>query len=351
MSSATSSWTIPGHRPLSGIVHCDQALFTSARSSTSDGYQLVAASSSIRPEEKAEITKWSPSHGALVSEADDAVGLLAYRLSTGRHAVAVVRPAGPEPTGRGGQRIFTHTVLLEPDQYARCGCNAVRVHAALRKVASDAPPTDLDGWLGPITLPAGKEATLPPILSSATAVDRFMALVKMMMSEQSWISQGAPHPYMMLDWALSCVPPAHRAATSISIGLKTTSSRPATLILLDAHDQAAVRRMPGHCVQRWEATGQAVAASRGFEPWFTLVRRWVIAGRFRDLDALTLRLTDQADPVHLTRLAALCRDMDALETADQETCNRLRENYISFSPTTPLERDLLERIIHRCGTA
>ena len=73
---------------------CDQAIFTSVRSPMGEGYRVIAASKGVKPKEKQEITRNSPSHDALcISLEDDRHdGPLAaafYPLETGRLAVSV----------------------------------------------------------------------------------------------------------------------------------------------------------------------------------------------------------------------------------------------------------------------
>ncbi len=85
----------------SGAVTGDQAVFTSVRSPTGEGYRLVAASAGVRAEEKVEITRRSPSHDNLCGSGAGAVGLSSYLLSSGRHCVGYVCHAGCEHTAGG----------------------------------------------------------------------------------------------------------------------------------------------------------------------------------------------------------------------------------------------------------
>ena len=71
-----------------GKVRCEQAIFTSVRSATGQGYQLIASSAGICAEEKVEITKRSASHESICAVGADPVGLMSYRLSTGRHWIS-----------------------------------------------------------------------------------------------------------------------------------------------------------------------------------------------------------------------------------------------------------------------
>ncbi len=94
------------------FVLVDQAIFTSLPSSTGEGYRITAATSGVTAEERRELTRRSPSHESLIDEGEGVCGLLSLPLESGRVAVGVVRFAGREHTGRGGQRVHTHFAIL-----------------------------------------------------------------------------------------------------------------------------------------------------------------------------------------------------------------------------------------------
>ncbi|HSW46600.1 MAG TPA: hypothetical protein VLM89_13630, partial [Phycisphaerae bacterium] len=107
-------------------------MFTSIRSPMGQGYRLIAASGRVKPEEKVDILRCSPSHASLCDESPDALGLLCYPLKTGRYCIGCCLHAGVEHTARGGLRVYTHMVIVEPQVLADLDGDVVRIHAALR---------------------------------------------------------------------------------------------------------------------------------------------------------------------------------------------------------------------------
>ena len=98
---------------------CDQAIFTSVRTPMGEGYHIIGASRQLRADEKQAITRNSPSHEGLCPVVDAAgadtpevVGASFYSLPSGRLCVALSCLAGAEHTGRGGQRVYTHSVVF-----------------------------------------------------------------------------------------------------------------------------------------------------------------------------------------------------------------------------------------------
>jgi hypothetical protein len=322
-------------------VCCDHVVFTSIRSLTGEGYRVVAASTAVKPEEKTEITQWSPSHGGLGEAGEDAVGLLAYPLRSGRYAVALVRPAGEEHTGRGGQRVLTHTVLLDKSSYRRFDHNPVRVHGALRRAAAHWPLEAMTGVLDPLALSAGLCATLPPIFAGAADASRFANLVTALLTGRRWIFSGIRRQLAALEWALQAVPWPARTGLSATVAVRFAPSRPAKLVLLGPDDTQARRAVQGQDFQ-W-CDGEPIAAA-GYELWLGLVRRWSAEGRFRELSELTGRLADPPQPAILGRLAALCEDFDRRGAADADLRQQIREKYATFAPASDLERELVEQL-------
>ncbi len=115
-------------------LYCDQAIFTSVRTAMGEGYRIIAASPGLRTDEKQAVTRNSPSHeGLCASQQTDAydgwpiAAASIYKLTSGRLCVALSCSAGAEHTGRGGQRIYTHSVVFAAEEFAHCGFNAFHV--------------------------------------------------------------------------------------------------------------------------------------------------------------------------------------------------------------------------------
>src|SRR6185503_20317863 len=97
-------------------VTVEHGVFTSIRSHTGEGYRIITATPGIKADERAEITRRCPSHGSFCEESADAVGMSFFTLTTERHFIAIHCHAGVEHTARGGQRVYTHFVVLDNAQ-------------------------------------------------------------------------------------------------------------------------------------------------------------------------------------------------------------------------------------------
>ena len=125
---------------------CDQAIFTSIRTPMGEGYRIIAASLGIRSDEKQTITRHSPSHeGLCLGQTDTtrsfggAQGAAFYPLPSGRFCVALSCPAGAEHTGRGGQRVYTHNVVIRADDWSLLGYNPFNVLRAMAAAGLTTP--------------------------------------------------------------------------------------------------------------------------------------------------------------------------------------------------------------------
>lgn len=121
---------------------CDQAIFTSVRTPMGEGYRIIAASRGLRAEEKQTITRSSPSHDSLCwlsDEAADTWGVAFYPLPSERLCVGLSYFAGAEHTGRGGQRVYTHNIVFDKDDFPKCAYNPFTVVRAMIKAELTSP--------------------------------------------------------------------------------------------------------------------------------------------------------------------------------------------------------------------
>lgn len=124
------TWADAGNVP-ADVVHAEQAIFTSIRTPMGEGYRIIACSPGLSVDERAEITRRSPSHGSICDSDPAAVALSSYRLATGRHCIAWTRYAGKEHTARGGLRVYTRIALLSTAGFHGFDCHPFGVLDAL----------------------------------------------------------------------------------------------------------------------------------------------------------------------------------------------------------------------------
>lgn len=98
-----------------GTAVVQQAIFTSAKTDRSAGYQILAASPGLAESDRRELAAWGPSHDSLLDTGPDALSVNFFPLPSGSFCVSRTTPAGWEYSGRGGYRIYTHCLIASPE--------------------------------------------------------------------------------------------------------------------------------------------------------------------------------------------------------------------------------------------
>ncbi len=91
----------------------EQAIFTSLPRHGRGGYHLVSRSRGVSAPEAQAITRWSPSHGALLQDEKNRVSVNFFSLPTGRFALSRTCEGPPEYSGRGGRQLYSHILLID----------------------------------------------------------------------------------------------------------------------------------------------------------------------------------------------------------------------------------------------
>ncbi|UCD30425.1 MAG: hypothetical protein JSV03_08150, partial [Planctomycetota bacterium] len=323
---------------------CDQVIFTSLRSSTSQGYRIVAASPSVRHDEKDEITRRSPSHESLFSCEGDPCGLLVYELSSGRYCIAYSCHAGREQSSRGGQRVYTHMVLLNREDYQHFDYDPVRIHALLSSLfTQQGPLLKAPRRLEPLSLPLNGFETLPMGLSART--EWIWAVANGLLENQKIMLVGATEPLPLLQWALLSLPLCLRRRIDISVGIKFSSNRQTQLILLPVDKDIKPRVVAERNIKLWRADSELPCFAGLFETWFKLLQRWWNQNRLAEIIHLTSKVCADAPLDALPRIAAICEDLDRVKTADADLLEKLVGSYAAMDIETPAEANLIKQLI------
>lgn len=297
---------------------CEQAIFTSIRTPTGEGYRIVAASAGLKPEEKQAITRNSPSHESLCSPAESAseqtMGAAFYALPTGRLCLAFSCLAGAEHTGRGGFRVYTINVVFEREAFARCSYNAFHVLRAMAiagltqpmlKPPQVLPAVDLCVCLE--TAP-GAEPCFPDDFTTPyrtkvleAALTGHDVLVEM---PGSWIPAA--------EAIVLGLPGEARESVSFSAGLRFSTSRKHRLQLLREEKNLLRARGGTQRAELVEVGGEQRGAPTD-GAWLQFVERHWAAGDFCTLSRRTSRSFGGAKLADLEEIGALYNLIDALD--------------------------------------
>lgn len=325
----------------------EQAIFTSIRSPMGRGYRIVAASAGILRDEKREIVQCAPSHGSLCDPSPTAAGLASFKLRSGRHCILLSRSAGIEHTARGGYRIHTHVLVMDPLAFRRLHCDPLSVEAAaLPAITEDllgSPPTRLDPLLlaGQPKQPAGKEAdaVVPPLTAD---VDCMMHILSAVLDGRSIMVVAAPVPRQTLRRILGAAPMAVRRELSLSYGLKFSPSRPFQLVFTNAERSETERIVRDHDMDIFHWQSPPSPAKSSFDTWLRFVRQRWESGRYDYVARLASRLTQESGAHALAQIAALCADIERLGTADATALEQLSQRHARTAPVSKAHARLLD---------
>jgi len=332
--------------PRPGHVGADQAIFTSVRSAMADGYRIIASSPGLTTDEKRDITQRSPSHDSLCDSSPAASGLASYLLGGGRRCIAVSRHAGIEHTGRGGQRVYTHVVVLDRADFRRFRCDPLEVQAALRRAVGDDALLNATAPLDRLALPvpeSGCSATSPTGGTSSVRcnADRVGGILSAVLNGRCIIVSGAPAPREVLSYTVRGLPRTARESLAAAFGLKLTPNRIFPLTFIDSCGCETERMIRGRDVLLYDWQSPPAPESSPFDPWIRFVRtRWE-QGRFAELERLSARLTEDVTAQCLERIATLATDIDLIKNADEESLGPLIEKHAEAAPHTETETELL----------
>ncbi|MHC4441567.1 MAG: GAP1-N2 domain-containing protein [Planctomycetota bacterium] len=325
------------------VISCDQVIFTSVRSLVGEGYRIITASRGVCSEEKVDITRRSPSHGGLYESPGDSVGLLSYVLSSGRHCIAYSCHAGREHTSRGGQRVYTHMILLDRDEYRQFNSNPVYLHSRLADVVDrEGPILEPQRQIERLQLPVAK-----PIQEPLSAQRGWIwAVGSSLLAGERLILVGSAEPLLLLEWALLSIPRNIREGVDVSAGIKFSSNRSMQLLMVPSEKDVPTRISAAGNIKSChiDSSPQESVSSSG--AWFNLLQRWLEQNRLADILDLTSHVCAEAPASTLDRVASICDDIDLIKNAKKETVESMANRYSHLSVETPAEEVLIKQLIN-----
>ncbi len=341
---------------------CAQAIFTSVRTPMGEGYRIIAASRGLRAGDKQRITRNSPSHDSLCTAAagsDEYAGCAAsvYPIGDGRVSVSLSCPAGAEHTGRGGQRVYTHIVVLsQEDLETHAASNPFTVLRAMVAMKLHAPQLNPPGVLDDLELaiddrPVVREGAIaqPPLTTAwgghclESLLDGRKIVVNL---AQPWIDSGEA---MWLG-----LPGPMRVRMSLSVGLRFSVGRCHNLMLIHDDQGVTQKRVTGQDVAYLEpnANNEPTADDT---PWLMFVKRHWTRGDLTELSTRTARPYSQFDSDGRERIGKIFNEQDLVgETEITELLTIARRRLVepeckveaecTADLVTTVQRELLKRI-------
>ena len=226
----------------------EQAVFTSAQTDRSDGYQVVAASPGVSEADVRELAAWGPSHDAMLRSTPGATSINFHPLPSGAYCVGRTTPAGSEYSGRRGARVYTQSLVVSAEVLGRFANNpfallkAVSASGALR--AYETVPKRLNP-LRLVGRAAAVDESLLGQLRQEPGPEWMATLVQAALDSPAVAVAGGIPAEKIIAGLINCLPPECRTEFSFSTGLKLSSRRPFRVVALpgDPDEQRRANRL------------------------------------------------------------------------------------------------------------
>ncbi len=216
-------------------LHVEQAIFSSDNNERMLGYQLVARSAGITNEQARELTRWSPSHGAILDPRMDAQCLIAFPMGGERIAIGRTMYGLPEYSGRGGNQTVTQYLITTRQHLAGYQNNVwkfwlvARSHGLLQW-----NPDYRRGLPSPVMM--ARWAAADGSVRSRAMPQVIRAAAGKLLAGRRVAVTDVDHAETFLREILQLIPVEQRLEISLSSGLRPSVDRPFTLQLLPAVD-------------------------------------------------------------------------------------------------------------------
>jgi hypothetical protein len=331
--------------PRAECVRAEQAIFTSIRTPMGEGYRLIAMSPGITSEERAEITRRSPSHGSLCDPDPAASALSSYPLATQRQCVAWTRYAGREHTARGGQRVHTHLAVLDREGFAAMACDPFRVHAAMRQIIGDEPCLKPATCMECLQLSIADDFARDTLAADAASAEHACRIASALLNHKVMLVVGAVSPVVAVRTMFAVLPHAWRVDLAVSANLQYAPARQFRLTCVGQNTPELQRAVHGQNVHVLDLGTSSAAEPSCYDAWFEFTLERERQGRLAECVALADQIDGHIDGPALERVVAVCRDADRVELASQSVLEQLVTVYANAAPTHPIEKHLVRNLL------
>ena len=281
--------------PDAGSITIEQAVFTSARTTRADGYQLVARSPGVTVAQAELLTAWGPAHDSLLRPANREGSVNFQQLSEELWCLSKTTPAGDEYSGRGAIRIHTHCLLVGADFLSRFSNQPFRILDAASAAGHLRARRDPAGRLPAVKLRGRAAPTMPKLLDELAHQDTRRVVLRLawaLSNSACVLFVGEAPAARLFDLTLNILPVALRREVSFSTGLRHSSQRPFRL-LCAPDDPPAAARLAKQLGAALFDVADAATSSSPLPDW---CREWEQLIRARQYDELGRLLESSGEP-------------------------------------------------------
>jgi hypothetical protein len=218
-------------------VFAEQAIFTSLPRRGKAGYHLVARSPGVSDVEANALTTWSPSHGALIVDAENRQSANFHPLPGGRFALSRTCEGLAEYSGRGGRQLYSHTLIIGEKVLRQFGNQPFLVFRDALALGYLTYRPDPETTLERVPLGSLHDAKSPEHWrerSEALGIDSATALASKLGAGEVVALAYAGDRLILAECLVSLVPDDVRPKVSFATSLRPSLVRPYQLVLTDA---------------------------------------------------------------------------------------------------------------------
>jgi hypothetical protein len=232
----------------------EQVVFTSTRSDRFVGYQIVASSEGIEEIDRREMAIWGPSHDSLLEAGPQAVSFNYFPLPSRSFCISKTSGVGWEYSGRGGAKIYTHSLVASAETLLRYSNHPLALARAASVIGAFHIPNKLPITLESLDLPGSAPTVLQKSLSQLierVGIWQLATFVQAVSSTACTVAvSGGASAEQLISGLLYCLPVQDRNAISFSTGLKHSSRRPFRILPLphDPAERREIARLPNTMV-------------------------------------------------------------------------------------------------------
>jgi hypothetical protein len=331
------------------VIEGDQLIFTSLKSRGSQGYRIVSSSVGADPQEKRRFQSVSPSHQALTSDSENAVGISYYPLATGRYCVAKSFHAGAEPSGRGGFRVYTYGVILDESGMGVFGWNPFNVLYAMSGWEPDLEPPEV---LDPVSLPCGIDNQFSHSISKTTQtfdVEWLRHLLECVLGGRRIAVPCGDDPISVARTLLMAIPGSVRRGLSFSAGIRYSLGRQLTMSFLGEPDRSLKRLLLGQPVSLVDLTELPDSAPEVSTVWGGMVEQCWRQRAGESLMSLMGRTINEEDEGVLEEAAGGQLSILAAEVASPEELVALMKQRSAWASESELVKGIQDEFWSAVG--
>lgn len=305
----------------------EQAVFTSAETSRTAGYQLAATSNGLSEDDARALSTWGPSHGALGESGPHAASINFHPLPSGNFCVSRTTASGNEYSGRG-TRVYTQCLIVSPEMLRQFANNPFAIVRAASGSGLLKQYEKVPAALDPVPLVGRAPAVEANVFSRARrdlAPEQIACLVQTALTSAALAITGTPSGETAVAALLNCLPPQVRTEFSFSTGLKVSTRRPFRLLALgsDPEERHRTRQIAG--LTLIDLAGKAASRFAPTDAWARAIFEVVKTGGTSLLNRWFERHPSPVSPDELNALG--------LELLDElAKYGRLKAEF-SFPPT------------------